>query len=196
MPREDWWIKKPLAVRALCVWLGLYNRVSRKEAPARKSNQMRRKRNGWLGAVIVGVVALVAICAVSREPSYKGRNLTHWLQQCYDSSLDETQKISQAHQAINAMGAEKVVPVLLDMVKAKDGPIRSWIIQKNEKWDIKALRLREAATIRQMGVEGFEALGTNGAPAIGELTAMLNDTNGGPTGIAFVALLMRLFRCW
>jgi HEAT repeat protein len=110
------------------------------------------------------------------------------LQQGYGALPDETQKVAQAHQAINAIGAEKALPVLMRMMKAEDGKVRSWINQKNEKWNIKVLRAREASDTRQLGLVGFEALGSNAASAVDELTTMLADTNTGPGSRAFDAL--------
>jgi HEAT repeat protein len=153
-------------------------------------SRMSRKHNAWPWpfAAIIVTVAVVVIGAGWKEPSYKGKSLTRWLQQCYDASLEETQKIAQAHQAINAIGAEKALPVLMEMIKAEDGKVRSWIIQKNERWNIKGLKMREAIETRQLGVAGFEALGTNAAPAVEKLTTMLADTNRGPGSLALIAL--------
>jgi HEAT repeat protein len=149
-----------------------------------------RKSKVRLFGIIISAVAIIAIAirAEWSEPSYKGQSLTRWLRQCYDSSLEETQKIAEAHQAINAIGAEKALPILLGMIKAKDGAVRSWIIQKADKWDVRVLKLHEAGEIRQWGVAGFEALETNAAPAVDELTTMLADTNRGPDSLAFIAL--------
>jgi HEAT repeat protein len=149
-----------------------------------------RKSKVQLVVAVISAMAVVtiAISAAWSEPSYQGRGLTRWLRQCYDSSLEETQKIAEVHQAVNAIGAERALPVLLKMVRAKDGVIRSWIIQKNEKWGVRALKLHEAGETRQLGVAGFEALGTNAAPAVDELTIMLADTNRGPDSLAFIAL--------
>jgi hypothetical protein len=149
---------------------------------------MSRKGKVWLLGVAAAAVAVVAISAGWSEPSYKGKSLTRWLQQGYGALPDETQKVAQAHQAINAIGAEKALPVLMRMMKAEDGKVRSWINQKNEKWNIKALRAREARDTRQLGLVGFEALGSNAAPAVDELTAMLAGTNQGPGSLAFDAL--------
>src|SRR5258707_1326539 len=43
------------------------------------------------------------------------------------------------------------------MVKAQDGPVRSWIIQKNGKWNL-FLKLRDTQVTQQLGIAGFEAL--------------------------------------
>src|SRR5437870_350307 len=122
---------------------------------------MTRKRKMWLFGMLAVVVTTMVVGVGWSEPSYKGRSLTRWLQQCYDSLPEETQKIAQAQLAINAIGAEKALPVLMKMIQAKDGRVRSWVIQKNQKWHIGALKLREGIATRQLGVAGFEALGMN-----------------------------------
>jgi hypothetical protein len=38
-----------------------------------------------------------------REPHYQGRSLTSWLQQCNDTPLDETQRLSEAQTAVRAI---------------------------------------------------------------------------------------------
>lgn len=113
----------------------------------------------------------------SRDPSYHGRTLTSWLAQVSDTPLSETQRLSEAQAAVRAIGAEKALPVLLKLVKAQDGPIRSWVIKKNENWKIGVLKLREAEDAQQLGIAGFEVLGTNCALAVPELSRLLGDTN-------------------
>lgn len=130
-------------------------------------------------------MVLLTLGASGSEPTYKGRSLTSWLQQCYDASLEETQKISQAQAAINAIGAKKTLPILMSMVKARDGEVAPRI---SEKGSSPSIRFPDGLDIRQLGVAGFEALDTNGAPAVPDLTPMLADTNGGPASAAFVAL--------
>jgi HEAT repeat protein len=143
------------------------------------------KRGTILGfgllALIVGTVAVLVWW--SREPSYRGRKLTSWLQQIYDTPLSETQRLSEAQAAVRAIGAEKALPILLKLAEAQDGPIRSWVIKKNEKWNIRVLKLREAENTQQLGIRGFEVLGTNCALAVPELTRLMEDTNRALTAV-------------
>ena len=147
------------------------------------------KRGTILGfgllALIVGTVAVLAWW--SREPSYHGRALTSWLQQVYDTPLSETQRLSEAQAAVRAIGAEKALPVLLKLAEAQDGPIRSWVIKKNEKWNIRVLKMREAEDTQQLGIAGFEVLGTNCARAVPERTRLLEDTNHAFTAVRCLA---------
>jgi HEAT repeat protein len=128
-----------------------------------------------LAALILG--SIVALASRSRDPSYGGRTLTSWLKDYSDAALDEVQRRSRCEEAIRAIGAEKAVPHLLRMAEAQDGPIRSWIIQKNERWNFRPLKLREAGLTQQLGIAGFEALETNCAGAVPELARLMEDTN-------------------
>jgi len=126
-------------------------------------------------AGVLGVALLLA--TVAREPSHRGRTLSSWLQQFSETPLDETQRRSEAQQAICAIGAKTALPFLLRLAEVQDGPLRSWIIQKNERWDIRFLKFRDALSKQQLGIAGFEALETNGSAAVPELTKLLEDTN-------------------
>jgi len=127
-------------------------------------------------ALVVVSVVFVGLASWSHEPRYRGRTLTSWLQQCDETPLMETQRLAEAQDAVRAIGASKALPILLRMVEAEDGPVRSWFIRMQEKWNIRFLKLREASLTQQLGIAGFEALETNGTPAIGELTRLLGGT--------------------
>ena len=129
----------------------------------------------FLAVLVLG--SIVVLASRSRDPRYGGRALTAWLKDYSDAALDEVQRRSRCEEAIRAIGAKKAMPHLLKMAEAQDGPIRRWIIQKNERWNFRLLKLREAAMTQLLGIDGFEALGTNGAAAVPELTRLMQDTN-------------------
>jgi HEAT repeat protein len=129
---------------------------------------------------LAGFVGLGAIMAASwgySEPAYHGRRLTIWLKQYSDTPLDEAQRRSEAEKAVRMIGARKALPCLLEMVEASDGPIRSWLIENHDKWRLRFLNLREAVDIQQLGIAGFEILGTNCASAVPKLALLMQDTN-------------------
>jgi HEAT repeat protein len=138
-----------------------------------------------LAALILGVIVLVA--SWSREPSYDGRTLTSWLKESSAAPRGEAQPTSEAAVAIRAIGAGRVTPHLLRMAQAQDGPIRSWIIRKNEHWDIACLRMREAWMTQEFAIAGFEALGTNCASAVPQLVRLIGDTNHARTAVLCLA---------
>ncbi len=117
----------------------------------------------------------VILLLFPREPHYQGRSLSSWLQQCYDTPLNETQRLSEAQAAVRAIGEKKSVPVLLKLVETKEDPVSTWLLGQREKLRIDFLHWRSAEDWQQLGIAGFEALETNAAPAVAELTELLKD---------------------
>jgi hypothetical protein len=146
---------------------------------------MSRRSNIASLVLVAFVLALaLALLASGAEPGYHARTLSSWLQQYSEASLqvEETQRLAQAEGAIRAIGAQKALPTLLTLVKAKDDPVRTWIMDKAEKYRVRGLHWRPAIDLQLDGIAGFEILGTNCAPATSELTELLKDK-----GLAFVA---------
>jgi HEAT repeat protein len=124
-------------------------------------------------ALVVGCVVVVA--ARTAEPRYRGRKLTSWLQECSDTPLMETQRLSQAQEAVRAIGAHRALPTLLSLVETKDDQVRTWILENSERYRLPNLHWRSAIECQLEGIAGFEALGTNCAEAVEELTKLLDD---------------------
>jgi HEAT repeat protein len=123
------------------------------------------------GALAVALILL----HLGHEPRYQGRPLTSWLHQCSDTPLEEKQRLDEAQQAVRAIGAGKALPTLLRMAEARDGPVRSWVIKQNEKLGARAFNIPTAEDTQQLAIAGFEALETNGAPAVPKLARLLDD---------------------
>jgi HEAT repeat protein len=127
------------------------------------------------------IVALVIAIMLQREPHYRGRSLTSWLQQCSDTPLMETQRLAVAQAAVRAMPTREVLPRLLKLVEAEDDPVSQWIIGAGDKFRIsdefgsRFIRWHSAEDFQQLGIAGFNVLETNAAPAVGELTRLLDD---------------------
>jgi HEAT repeat protein len=135
-----------------------------------------------IGFFVLITAAISAAFALRGEPAYHGRTLTYWLQQYSDSSLEETQKLATAQEAVRAIGAQKSLPALLRLIETKDGPIKTWLMAKQERFASRFLHWQPAWNSQRQGIAGFEVLGTNCAPAVGELTKLLGDKD-----LAFVA---------
>src|ERR1039457_288207 len=135
---------------------------------------MKTKRIFFFIALVLALGG-VSLLLFPREPRYQGRSLSSWLQQCYDTPLNETQRLSEAQAAVRAIGAKKSVPVLLKLVETQEDPVSTWLIAQREKLRIDFLHWRSAEGWQQLGIAGFEALDTNAAPAVAELTKLLND---------------------
>lgn len=127
---------------------------------------------------------MLAMC----EPRYQGRTLTSWLQQCYETPLMETQRLAEAQAAVRAMPVSEVLSRLLKLVEARGDPVSPLIMAKSEEFHLTFLKWHSAEDFQQLGIAGFEALGTNGTPAIGELTKLLADDQH-----AFTALRCLIF---
>ncbi|MGA3144913.1 MAG: hypothetical protein ABSF10_18080 [Verrucomicrobiota bacterium] len=129
-----------------------------------------------LSALLVVVAALVGVMLMlfGREPRYLGRSLVSWLEQIHDPPWDETQ-VQQAKDAVRAIGAKKALPTLLKLIKATDDPASQWIAVKSEELKIGFLKWHSADDFHELGLAGFEALGTNAAPAVGALTKLLDE---------------------
>ena len=141
---------------------------------------------------VLFAVAMLGVLAVGiREPHYHGRTLTRWLQQYHSTSLDETQRLQEAQNAVRAIGAEKVLPKLLNLVETKDDPVSLWLIERTDEFRIRFLRWNSsenysledyewtqwhsAEDFQQLGIAGFEIFGTNAAPALGRLEKLLDE---------------------
>lgn len=95
----------------------------------------------------------------------------------------ETQQLTEAQEAVRAIGAAQALPELLRLIKTRDTRVRDWLATKSEKFDGRFLRWHSASELQLYGIAGFEALGTNAAPALVELNGLLNDKE-----LAFVAV--------
>jgi len=133
---------------------------------------------------VLGILGALIVC--TRQPRYQGRTLTSWLRQYSCTSLDEPQRRQEAQSAVRAIGTKKALPKLLNLVEAKDDLISLWLIDKTDqfrirllKWnsleDYERIRWHSAEDFQQLGIAGFEVLGTNAAPAAGKLGKLLNE---------------------
>jgi HEAT repeat protein len=143
-----------------------------------------------LGALVLALVAIAAMHG--REPRYRGRSLTSWLEQCSDTPLMETQRLAQAQDAVRAIGAQKALPTLLSLVRTRDNPIRAWLAGRTfkrnlrhnpSKFHTRWFDCSSAIECQLEGIAGFEVLGTNCGAAVGELSRLLDDKE-----LAFVAV--------
>jgi HEAT repeat protein len=143
-------------------------------------------RKCWL-LIPLGILLWLA-CTIFHpfEPRYQGRSLISWLQQYYYTPLDDPQRRQEAHAAIQAIGVKKVLQCSLKLVEATDDPVSLWIIDRTDKFrirflkwdsveDYQRIRWHSAEDFQQLGIAGFEVLGTNAGPAVGELAKLLDE---------------------
>jgi HEAT repeat protein len=144
-----------------------------------------KTQRAFIFTVLIAVVVGVVLMLLAREPRYQGRSLISWLEQIHDPPWDEMQ-VLQAQDAVRAIGAKKALPKLLKLIKTKDDPVSRWIAVKSEEFKIGFFKWHSADDFQELGLAGFEALGTNAAPAVGALTKLLDEP--GNTFIAFGCL--------
>jgi HEAT repeat protein len=137
------------------------------------------KRSKIVGLILGGLILGVGIIVFlqTKEPCYQDRTLRSWLEQRANAPWPDAPGNQEACKAIRAIGAERALPHLLRMAEARDGPIRNWIIRKQEHWKTSLLKLRRAEETQRLAFLGFTAFGTNGAPAVPRLTRLMEDTN-------------------
>lgn len=124
--------------------------------------------------LVLLVCLVVFLLFQTREPRYNGRPLTSWLQQYADPRRTGGNEM-EARNAICSIGAKLCLPTLLKLITAKNRPVDNWVSKAKKKFGLNFLHWRYAAASNLYGLAGFQALGTNAAPAIGALTKLLDD---------------------
>lgn len=127
-------------------------------------------RGSCLGALTNGTT----FCSCSRSYSSNGGNVT-WAFRIHpmfglavvpQRQLRKALRISEAQAAVRAIPIRQVLPGLLKLVEAKDDQISLWMIDLSGKFRIQLLKWHSAEDFQQLGIAGFEVLGTNAAPQL------------------------------
>ena len=132
-----------------------------------------KARRAFFLTILIAVLVGVVLMLLAREPSYQGRTLTSWLEQIAGPPWDETQT-QPAENAVRAIGAKKALPHLLRMAKAEDDPVSLWLIEKSKDLKLGFLKWHSSEELQRLAAAGFQALGTNAAPTVEELTKLLD----------------------
>ena len=149
----------------------------------------RRSKIVGLGLAALAMGLVVFLVSGLKEESYHGRTLTSWLQQYSDAPLDQMQSRAAAEEAVRTIGAERALRDLELLAETRDGPIRSWLMRKNEKWNLRVLKMRDAGNSQLLGIAGFEILGTNCAAAVPRLTRLMQDPNRAFTALRCLVVI-------
>jgi hypothetical protein len=144
---------------------------------------MRKHRALLIATPCVALALVLAVLlAHDDEPRYKGRSLSKWLQVYSDNSMTpDSPELTEAVQAIRAIGTN-AFPSLLKWIR-QDPP--SWHRAAHRKLPLPLtyspgvkLLIDGPGYERANGVMiAFAVLGTNAAPAIPDLVALMKDTN-------------------
>jgi HEAT repeat protein len=118
----------------------------------------------------------------SREPAYQGKTLSTWLRRFEEAKVNQfhdkvqfEKLVGPTQNAVRQMGTN-ALPTLLRMLQARDSGIMSLAFQLLDKRHYRWLPASEIVR-REMALDGFDALGTNAAPAVPALVVLLNHTN-------------------
>ncbi len=147
------------------------------------------KKRAVIGAAIALVSVVFAYLLLGREPRYGGRSLTGWLKEYCETSMGSTQGAAEAHAAIRAIGVTKSLPVLFELIRAEENPTSTWLNHRSEQFGLRFLRRPSADDFQMYGLSGFEALGTNAAPAIEQLTKMVEAGDHGIIAVQCLAVI-------
>src|SRR4051812_2042657 len=100
---------------------------------------MQRAR--WIGfGVIVIAIAMTAASTLLRhkpEPEFRGRSLTSWLKQATEPAK-RSKRVIEARNAINAIGADQAIPVLVELARTKqtDRSFNDWVMEFARSFNI------------------------------------------------------------
>jgi HEAT repeat protein len=142
------------------------------------------RRRLWVKLVMLGLIigAILPLLIPSREPSARGRPLSHWLETLVHS-IDSDAR-DNAREAVEEIGIA-AIPTLLRNLRAdesfrhKIAPIwNKWVERVPYDWQ-KTLRMDayRASKLQFHAFHGFDVLGTNAAAAVPALRQMLKEEN-------------------
>ncbi len=135
------------------------------------------RRIYWIGIAFLICVAIgVAVLLRPHEPESQGRNLSSWLQQGTEP-VRHLKKLTEARMAIQAMGPQEVIPVLLRLVRASDRQrsFHSLLLDLAQQFNIYVGPVYQSDDPSDMAVAGFQALGTNAASAVPMLAEIAKE---------------------
>lgn len=144
------------------------------DAEMTKKPTTSRKKSVVRALLIFLACAAALIVLRPSEPRYAGRPLTSWLQQYTDVRYRSEKQLAEARNAIRSIGIQRSVPTLLKLIAARDGTANEWAFNLKAKFRLIVPHGRYAVVSQSYGLSGFEALGTNAAPAVDALTKLLN----------------------
>jgi hypothetical protein len=121
--------------------------------------------------VVISAFALVWRATAPREPIYKGKPLTYWLDQAYgDGNWTEVGE-AEAHEALLAAGTN-AIPILLLDLQARDRPLMDRLSDLLGRVGFKKYFGSYACDKNLEGVIGFEVLGTQAKDSVPTLAGI------------------------
>ncbi len=145
----------------------------------------RRKKFLLAACGVVAVVGVCFFCLRDNEPSYNGRTLSEWLDECEELGFQEIAdmpKLKDAVTAVRAIGTN-ALPRLLAWEAKDESPSQKWLGRHipsplKQPW-LEKLISGDAAHKNMIAEIGFQILGTNALPALPQLEERFTKgTNG------------------
>lgn len=142
-----------------------------------QTSGVTRKRGIWIGLVI-GLLALLAVLIISREPNYEGRTLRAWLRElARNGDVDDD---SPSVRAIRHFGTNGL-PILLAELRYKDSTpkkfLMKWYDWIGSKLESEPFEFTTESERREAAASALRLLGPDAASAIPELTANLSNSD-------------------
>ena len=139
-------------------------------------------------ALTVSMGLLTFGLLLRKEPQFQGRTLTQWLvdRPKYENPfIVRPAPLSvEAQQAVKAIGTN-AIPILLEMIQARDSAFKTWLASALNRQRIIGFRLLPATEQRAMAFGGFEILGEEARAAAPALSSLIKDPD---FGVRYTAL--------
>ncbi len=115
-----------------------------------------------------------------REPEYKGKPLSYWLERgnCTPAETED---------AVDQIGTN-CIPTLLRMIQARDSVVKKAFAVLLRRQPLVTIRMRTAFEARVTGLHGFYLLGGRAQPAVGSLIKLYEESPEDSQGIDREAL--------
>jgi hypothetical protein len=152
---------------------------------------MQRAR--WIGlGVIVIAIAMTASTLLRRkpEPEFRGRSLTSWLKQATEPAK-RSKRVIEARNAINAIGADQAIPVLVQLAGTKqtDRSFNDWLMEFARSFNINLTPTLESSDPTILAMTGFEVLGTNAGAAVPALAKLVQKPDHSASALQCLAAI-------
>jgi hypothetical protein len=145
---------------------------------------LRKKwRSGLVVVLVVAAIGVLLYFSRTKEPSFQGRGLSHWLSDIENARDDR--EAESAKNAVRQIGTN-AIPYLLGMMRAEDSKLKETFITLLARLHISTVRIADASGKHLRALLGFHALGPRASSAIPELKALVDN----PKTVHFAALAL------
>jgi len=144
---------------------------------------MRRRNAIGLSVLVGAAVLLLGVSFWRREPRYKGRSLSAWLE---DLDLETSHSPDQAEQAVRAIGTN-AFPSLVRMLCSEEPFWERAVVELEKRQAVLRLRFTPANAVRYRAVLGYGVLGVAARDNVPALIRALTSEKNSPQVRASVA---------